>query len=333
MMNAVRRPFVVPIVAVLASGLLVASALAGCATQAPTLGAGTPSPSMSPEPECAQPGSASNAISVRGEIGEEPVIIASGPFNVDTVERTVLVEGEGDPATEGDLVAVTFTMLNATSGDESPGTAVVRVLLDETAALPGLVDTILCSTAGSRVVGVVPAEEAFGSAGQPDLGIGPDDDVVFVVDVLALIPLQAVGEVVAVPDDFPKLTLGFNAEGRPTVQIPKSDPPGITTAATLLEGNGAVVAAGDEFLVQFQAVNWRTGEVFDETWGDAPRSLLQILPGVDAAIVGRTVGSRFVVIVAPADGYGAAGAPSSDIDPTDTVVYVVDILATTPPPA
>ena len=85
--------------------------------------------------------------------------------------------------------------------------------------------------------------------------------------------------------------------------------------------------------MQFQALNWRTGEIFDETWGDAPRSLLQILPGVDAAIVGRTVGSRFIVIVAPADGYGAAGAPSSAIETTDTVVYVVDILATTPPPA
>ena len=328
-MGAVRRLFVVPIVVVLASGLL----LSGCATRAPELGAASPSPSSIPEPTCAEPGPVSDAISVRGELGEEPIIIANGPFTVDRVERTVLVAGEGEAAAPGDLVAVTFTMLNATSGDESPGTAGVRVLLDPTAALPGLVDTILCSTAGSRVVGVVPAEAAFGSAGQPDLGIGPDDDVIFVVDVLALIPLQAAGDAVALPDGFPALGLEFDDDGRPTVAIPESDPPGATTAATLLEGDGPVVAAGDEFLVQFQAVNWRTGEVFDETWGDAPRSLLSVLPGVDAAIVGRTVGSRFVVIVAPGDGYGAAGAPSSDIEPTDTVVYVVDILATTPPPA
>jgi FKBP-type peptidyl-prolyl cis-trans isomerase len=328
-MGAVRRRFVLSIVAVLASGLV----LAGCAAQAPALGASTPSPSGPVEPACAAPGAASDAISVRGELGEEPIIIADGPFTVDRVERTVLVEGEGPPAAAGDLVAVTFTMLNATSGDESPGTAAVRVLLDATAALPGLVDTILCSTAGSRVVGVVPAEAAFGSAGQPDLGIGPDDDVIFVIDVLALIPLQAAGEVVAIPTDFPALGIEFDETGRPSVEIPQSDPPATTRATTLLEGDGAVVAAGDEFLVQFQALNWRTGAVFDETWGDAPRSLLSILPGVDAAIVGRSVGSRFVVIVAPADGYGSAGAPSSGIAPADTVVYVVDILATTPPPA
>jgi len=328
-MGAVRRPFVLSIVAVLASGLLVA----GCAARVPELGAETPSPSASAEPSCAEPGTASNAISVRGELGEEPIIIADGPFTVDRVQRTVLVEGEGEPAAAGDLVAVTFTMLNATSGDESPGTAGVRVLLDDEAALPGLVDTILCSTAGSRVVGVVPAEAAFGSAGQPDLGIGPDDDVIFVVDVLALVPLQAAGDVVALPGEFPALELEFDEAGRPSVGIPESDPPATTTAATLIAGDGVVVAAGDEFLVQFQALNWRTGDVFDETWGDAPRSLLSILPGVDAAIVGRSVGSRVVVIVAPADGYGAAGAPSSGIAPTDTVVYVVDILATTPPPA
>jgi FKBP-type peptidyl-prolyl cis-trans isomerase len=328
-MGAVRRRFVLSIGAVLASGLL----LAGCATSVPELGVATPSPSVPAEPECAAPGAASDAISARGELGEEPIIIADGPFTVDRVQRTVLVEGEGEAAAPGDLVAVTFTMLNATSGDESPGTAGVRVLLDDEAALPGLVDTILCSTAGSRVVGVVPAEAAFGSAGQPDLGIGPDDDVIFVVDVLALVPLQAAGDAVALPDGFPALELEFAESGRPTVVIPEADPPAATTAATLLEGTGAIVAAGDEFLVQFQGVNWRTGAVFDETWGDAPRSLLSILPGVDAAIVGRSVGSRFVVIVAPADGYGAAGAPSSDIAPTDTVVYVVDILATTPPPA
>jgi len=333
MMSAVRRQSVTPIVAVLASGLLLCAALTGCAAHAPTLGAETPTPSATPKPECAEPGPASDAISVRGEIGEEPIIIANGPFTVDTVERTVLVEGEGKPAAAGDLVAVTFTMLNATSGDESPGTAVVRVLLDDTAALPGLVDTILCSTAGSRVVGVVPAEAAFGSVGQPDLGIGPDDDVVFVVDVLALIPLQAAGDAVTLPDDFPAIELEFDTDGRPTVGIPDVDPPTATTSATLLEGAGPAVGPGDEFLVQFQAINWRTGEVFDETWGDAPRSLLTLLPGVDAAVVGRTVGSRFVVIVAPVDGYGADGAPSSGIEPTDTVVYVVDILATTPPPA
>lgn len=314
---------------------VAALVMAGCAVRGPEFGVESPTPTPTPSasPPCAGPGAASDAISVRGELGEEPIILADGPFQVDTVQRTVLVEGEGEPVAEGDLVTVTFTMLNATSGEESPGTAAVRVLLDDSATLPGLVDTIRCSTAGSRVVGVVPAAAAFGSVGQPELGIGPDDDVIFVVDVLEVIALQAAGEAVALPADFPRLDVEVDPDGRPTIVLPDVDPPVETMAATLIEGPGAVVGVDDEFLIQFQAVNWSTGEIFDETWGDAPRSLLHVLPGVDDAIVGATVGSRVVVIVAPADGFGAAGSPSSGVAATDTVVYVVDILATTPPPA
>jgi FKBP-type peptidyl-prolyl cis-trans isomerase len=312
------------------AGLVLTTVLAGCAAAPLVLGSPTPTPTAE---ACAAPGEASDAVVVYGELGTAPVVTAYGPFSVDRVERSVLVAGSGDPVTGGDLVQIAVTILNATSGERAPGTATARVLLDEGSTQPGLLATILCSTPGSRVVGVVPAEDAFGSVGQPELAIGPDDDVVFIVDVLALVPQQATGEEVALPEGFPALEFDIAPDGRPTITVPDADPPATLTSATLVEGSGPVVAAGDEVLLQFQAVNWRTREVFDETWGDAPRSLLTVLPGVDASIVGRPVGSRIVVIVPPADGFGADGSPSSGIAATDTVVYVVDILATTPPPA
>jgi peptidylprolyl isomerase len=46
-------------------------------------------------------------------------------------------------------------------------------------------------------------------------------------------------------------------------------------------------------------------------------------------VVGQTVGSRVLLVVPPADGYGAAGSASVGIDGTDTLVFVVDILAAT----
>jgi FKBP-type peptidyl-prolyl cis-trans isomerase len=311
--------------------LAVVVVLGSCAVRPPTLGG--PSSTPSDASSCATPGEASDAVVVSGDLGNSPVVAADGPFSVDRVERTVLIEGSGDPVGYGDLVQVAITIVNATTGEQAPGTASARVLLEDGATQPGLLATILCATPGSRVVGVVPSGQAFGSAGQPELAIGPDDDLVVVVDVLAVVPLQAEGTPVALPDGFPDLGLDVDADGRPTVTIPAGDPPGTLLSATLIEGSGAVVGADDEFLVQFQAVNWRTGDVFDETWGDAPRSLVDLLPGVDAALVGRSVGSRVVVIVPPADGFGSAGSPSSGIAGTDTVVYVVDILATTPPPA
>lgn len=312
------------------TALLALAALAGCAVTPPTL---EPPAPVDETEVCATPGPASDAVEVSGSLGASPVVAADGPFSVDRVERTVLLEGAGAPAAEGDLVEVTITMLNATSGDQAPGTAEARVLLVEGRAMPGLLATIRCTPAGSRVVGVVPSEDAYGTAGQPELAIGPGDDVVFVVDVIAILPQQAAGAPVDVPEGFPTLQLRFAPDGRPTIGIPATDPPSTLQSAVLLEGEGPAVVAGDEILLQFQAVNWRTGEVFDETWGDAPRSLLTVLPGVDASLLGRTVGSRIVVIVPPADGFGSTGSPSSGITGTDTVVYVVDILATTPAPA
>jgi len=321
---------VLRLLSALSAAVLAVLALAGCAITPPTLE--TPTPTDAAE-VCASTGPASEAVSVSGALGASPVVSAEGPFSVDRVERTVLLEGAGETAEQGDLVEVTITMLNATSGDQGPGTANARVLLQEGAALPGLLATIRCTPAGSRVVGVVPSEDAYGTAGQPELSIGPGDDVVFVVDVLAILPLQAAGTPSDLPADFPELQLRFAPDGRPTVGIPDVDPPATLQSAVVLEGEGPVVAAGDEILLQLQAVNWRTGEVFDESWGDSPRSLLTVLPGVDASILGRSVGSRVVIIVPPADGFGSTGSPSSGVSGTDTVVYVVDILATTSAPA
>ena len=56
----------------------------------------------------------------------------------------------------------------------------------------------------------------------------------------------------------------------------------------------------------------------------------KVIQGWDAALVGQTVGSRVVMAVPPELGYGAAGQPDANISPTDTLVFVVDILAAYP---
>ena len=39
-----------------------------------------------------------------------------------------------------------------------------------------------------------------------------------------------------------------------------------------------------------------------------------------------TVGSRVMLVIPPADGYGTTGSPRAHIKGTDTLVFVVDIL-------
>ena len=55
-----------------------------------------------------------------------------------------------------------------------------------------------------------------------------------------------------------------------------------------------------------------------------------VIAGFRNALVGQQVGSQVLVVIPPADGYGAQGQPSAGIGGTDTLVFVIDILDTTP---
>jgi peptidylprolyl isomerase len=53
-----------------------------------------------------------------------------------------------------------------------------------------------------------------------------------------------------------------------------------------------------------------------------------VVSGFGKAMVGQTVGSQVEVIIPPSEGYGTAGQESAGISGTDTLVFVIDILAT-----
>ena len=90
-------------------------------------------------------------------------------------------------------------------------------------------------------------------------------------------------------------------------------------------------------VVQYVGALWRTGKgngtAFDASWKRGqPFSFVigkkpsQVIPGWDSGLVGQTVGSRVMLVVPPADGYGKAGNSQAGIKPTDTLVFVVDVL-------
>jgi hypothetical protein len=111
---------------------------------------------------------------------------------------------------------------------------------------------------------------------------------------------------------------------------PEADAPTELGVETLIKGDGATVQAGDTVTVQYQGVIWNTGEIFDESWSrgaPATFSTDQVITGFADGMVGQTVGSQTVVVIPPADGYGEAGAPQAGISGTDTLVFVIDILA------
>jgi FKBP-type peptidyl-prolyl cis-trans isomerase len=319
-----------------ATGLLIG--LAACSTTP----AGTDDLDDTASSACVatKAGSASDGIDVSGEFAAKPTVKIDGPLAPKSTERTVVIEGDGDVAADGTQVLVDYTLYNATTGDvlseseytegaESPFT------IDESKFLPGLVKTLACSTEGSRVVGVIPPVDAWGVGGTEQsegLGVKADDSIVFVADIVSVVPQIATGEPQATAEEleeggFPAVEIA--EDGTPTITVPKTDPPKEYQLAVLKKGAGAVVEAGDTVTVQYQGVNWETGEVFDQSWGREPASFQtsQVVKGFGDAMIGQPVGSQVIVVFPPSLGYGEAGASDHELA-GQTLIFVIDILAT-----
>ena len=202
--------------------------------------------------------------------------------------------------------------------------------------LPGLATALRGQKVGSRVLALIPPADGFGRAGDSQAGIGAGDTLVFVVDIdstfaTASVPgTQASDGGGALPTVVPPAP--GSASG-PKVLIPSgAAPPSTLQAKALIKGAGAVVQKGDDIAVQYTGSIWRTGTSFGSSWADStPFSTVigegQVISGWDDGLVGQTVGSRVLLVVPPADGYGSAGSARAGIKGGDTLVFVVDILA------
>jgi FKBP-type peptidyl-prolyl cis-trans isomerase len=279
-------------------------------------------------------GSTSDAVKVSGKFDVAPTVSAKKGLKVTKTERSVVIEGKGDVVAKGDTATIAITAYNATTGKKlsadgySKGTETV-VPVDAKKVIPGLAKGIQCSTVGSRIVTAMTPADGFRDQGT-DMGVGAKDTLVLVVDILKSerVPTKANGTSQAPKAGFPKVVLG--KDGAPTLTIPKTDPPATFTSEVLKKGSGKKVAKGDTVTVQYLGEIWATGKTFDSSWSrgvSASFPTTGVIPGFSKALVGQTVGSQVVAIIPPADGY-VGGNADAGISATDTLVFVVDILAT-----
>ena len=200
--------------------------------------------------------------------------------------------------------------------------------------LPGLEKALEGQQVGSRVLAVIPPADAFGTAGNSQIGVGPKDTVVFVIDMVKSFDNTAGVTGTQTSNGggtLPTVTAGAAGKG-PTITIPKTAAPKTLQVKTLIKGTGPVVKKGNYIVVQYTGVNYRTGKVFDSSWSrSAPWATVigegQVIPGWDTGLVGQTVGSRVLLVIPPADGYGKTGSSSAGIKGTDTLVFAIDIIS------
>jgi FKBP-type peptidyl-prolyl cis-trans isomerase len=309
--------------------LLAVLAVAGCSS----------SSSSSAKPAASAAADTYTSVTVTGAFGKAPKVTIPKETGTGNLLTKTLIQGSGAKLTTsdgmiGNYVAYDWSGKTSKLLGSSYTTGSPSLFVGE--LLPGLETALIGQKLGSRVLAVIPPKDAFGTSGNSQEGIGAKDTLVFVVDLDSTFPTATVPgtQSTAGGGALPTVTPPKSGStAGPTITIPaKTTAPKTLQVKTLIKGTGAVVKAGQDIAVQYTGVIWRTGKVFDSSWArNEPFTTVigegQVIKGWDTGLVGQTVGSRVLLVIPPADGYGSSGQSSAGIKGTDTLVFVVDILA------
>jgi peptidylprolyl isomerase len=125
------------------------------------------------------------------------------------------------------------------------------------------------------------------------------------------------------------VTVTGTQDAKPTITFTAPFSVEKTEKKVLAKGDGPVVRTGQRVSVDYLGVNGQDDKEFDTSYGKGVASFVmdseRVLKGFHDGLVGQTVGSRVLLAIPPADGYGVQGVPSAGIGPTDTLVFVVTI--------
>ena len=273
-------------------------------------------------------------VTITGEAGEAPEVDFKARLQTDETTVQVVIEGEGEKTAEGDRVLARIWVGNGYSGTEAysnwEGEAEV-LPIDDTVNKP-LRAALEGHSIGSRVAVLATAEESFGEMGKSQLGIGNQDSVLWIVDLVEKAPTPLEGPqgkerkpaawAPSLKGDEGAFT-GFDFSG--------TRPGGKLRHTVLVEGDGATVESGQTISVNYLGQVWQAKEPFDGSYGkesmETPIGVGQLVKGWDETLVGLTVGSRVIIEIPPAKGYGKEGNEAAGIKGTDTLYFLVDILS------
>ena len=315
--------------ALIAIPLLACVVLAGC-------GSSKPAASASSSASSSSAAGANTSVTATGSFGQSPTVsIPKAKAGSKLTVRT-LIQGTGATYSKTDALAANFVLYfwSGTSSSQKASTFGASPTLIPSATLPGLETALVGQKIGSRVLAVIPPALGYGVSGNSQLGVPAATTLVFVIDLLKAYSNTAgvTGEQVS-NGGGTLPTVSAKAGSAPTLTFPSSSPPSGLVTTTLVKGSGPKIVKGDYVIAQYVGYIWRTKKVFGSSWtsgspfgfviGASPE---QVIPGWDKGLIGQTVGSRVMLSIPPAEGYGSAGQSAAGIKGTDTLVFVVDII-------
>ncbi len=272
---------------------LVSTLLAACSSSEPTTG-----PSGV---DCTPAGAASSALKIEGDFGTAVTLASDVPVTADALERSVLIQGDGEVVQAGDEISTMVTYINGTSGDVL-NSQQIDLVYDTDQIEPWAFDIINCSSFGDRVAAVAPVVEVLGAGGGVNVGMEDTDSFVLVFDFLeaceALTPRDA---------NFPEVDLG-DGTTEPVITIPACmEPPAELEIEVLVEGDGPVVEADQNIMTNYVGVDWDGAVRFDGNWSETGIQFSTaegaLISGFTQAMVGQKIGSTILVTMPSELGY------------------------------
>jgi FKBP-type peptidyl-prolyl cis-trans isomerase len=285
-------------------------------------------------------GSTNSSVTVSGAAGKAPTVTIPAAQASSSLITKTLVQGRGPVIGASDSYLANFNVYvwrGKTHKLLFSSYASTPEVLPVSMGLTGLQKAVTGQRVGSRVLAVLPPKYGYGLSGNSQIGVKPTDTLVWVVDLLHSFAPTAAASGTHLSSGGGKLpTVSAPAGGSPTITIPKASPPSKLVVTTLIKGTGAPVQSGQNIVVRYVGSIWRTGKVFNDNWPSAaqktiPPNVFQLghlITAWNTGLVGVPVGSRVMLVVPPAEGYGKKGQLQAGIKGTDTLVFVVDILAT-----
>lgn len=300
-----------------------AAALAGCTAQ------GTPTPT--PTVDSKQDEAAVAGIKWEGGT-QSPKLVLTAPLRVSQPTVRSIEPGTGSTIALGQLVTFDTLVVDgetgqtemSTFGGQSPN----QMILASSTANVTMLSAMQSSRVGGKFLYVVPTGDTSTGTQSAPATPGPIASKVIAVSIRSVenVPSEAHGQSKKPVATMPKVT--FAADGTPSLVAPKGEQATSLSSEVLIEGTGPKVLAGQTLAVKYYGWLWN-GKSFDSAWGADKQpeviSLNEVISGWSKAMVGKTVGSRVLIVVPPAMAYGGAG--NEAIPPDATLVFLVDVLA------
>ncbi len=246
---------------------------------------------------------------------DKPTDIAFPGEAPDKLEVSVLTDGEGPESELGDTVIVDYIGVRSLDGEEfdnsyDRGTPFAVGPLGSAQVIQGWNDGLLGVQAGAQIQLDIPSNLAYGEAARSEI-IRENEPLTFVIDVRSIIKQ-------ADPADAPTEPGVEPSEGATELSF-----------EDLVEGDGAVLEAGQTAvfnLVLFRADN---GALLDSTWTTEPIQIPMTEGGFPALVQGMpgmSAGGRRAITSPPSLAFGDGGNPQIGLPADTDVVIVVDLL-------